>query len=205
MDGKMTNAIIRKLEAEIRGGITTEAQVVYLMAGLRKLLEQQQAKKQYEYLTFHCDWVLHSNLQGTTAQKVLEQFDLANIHLKTGIDLHDLPVDLRREIDGISKMEWFRKELSMFLSANRLPALETVRRDGWTHFLHLYGKVVEDCPLVMATKNAAASIEKVTVHLKLGNQAVENEIIYTITWTIADTNGLSGEIFVLYSFSLTPR
>src|SRR3989338_4837864 len=105
----MTKDIIRKLEAELKGGITTEAQVVYLMTGLRKLLEQQQAKKQYEYLTFHCDWVVHSELQGATAQKILGQFDLANIHLKTGIELHDLPADLQREIEGIYKMEWFKE------------------------------------------------------------------------------------------------
>ncbi|MGD0923344.1 MAG: hypothetical protein ABSA70_16510 [Terriglobia bacterium] len=202
----MTEDIIRrKLEAELKEGIRTEAQVVYLMTGLRKLLEQQNAKKQYEYLTFHCDWVLHSKLQGPTAQKVLEQFNLANIHLKTGIKLHDLPVDLRREIDGISKMEWFRGELSTFLAANGLPGLETVRRDGWAHFLHLYGKVVEDCPLVMTTNNTAATIEKVTVHLQLANQVVENEIEYRITWTVADKNGLSGEIFVINSFSLALR
>ena len=202
---EMTNDIIRKLEAQLEGGITTEAQVVYLMTGLRKLLEQQQAKKQYEYLTFHCNWALHSKLEGTTAQKILGQFDLANIHLKTGIELHELPVDLQREIDGLSKMKWFWDELSAFLAANGLPGLETVRRDGWTHFLHLYCKVVEDCPLVMTTNHTAASIEKLTVHLELANQVKgENEILYKITWTVADKNGLSGDIFVLNSFSQTP-
>jgi hypothetical protein len=100
----MTKDIIRKLEAELYAGIATEAQVLYLMSGLRKLLEQQQAKRQYEYLTFHCDWVLHPKLQGTTAQKILGQFDHANIHLKAGMNLHDLPADLQREIDGISKI-----------------------------------------------------------------------------------------------------
>ena len=198
----MTKDIIRKLEAELKGGITTEPQVVYLMTGLRKLLEQRQEKKKYEYLTFHCDWVLHSKLDRAIAQKILEQFDLANIQLKTGIKLHDLPVDLQREIDGISKMEWFWEELSTFLAANGLPGLETVRRDGWTHFLHLYCKVVEDCPLVMSTNNTAASIEKVTVHLEWANQVYENEIFYKIIWTVADKNGLSGDIFVINSFSL---
>ena len=43
----MTKDIIRKLEAELRVGITTEVQVVYLLAGLRKLLEQQDAKQKY--------------------------------------------------------------------------------------------------------------------------------------------------------------
>ena len=157
----MTNNVIRKLEAELKGGITTEAQVVYLMTGLRELLEQQQAKKKYEYLTFHCDWALHSKLQGTTAQEILKQFDRANIHLRTGTELHNLPADLQRKIDGISAMEWFKNEISTFRAANGLPCLETIRRDGWTHFLHLYCKVVEDCPLVMSN-NTAASIEKVT-------------------------------------------
>ena len=198
----MTKDIIRKLEAELKGGITTEPQVVYLMTGLRKLLEQRQEKKKYEYLTFHCDWVLHSKLDRAIAQKILEQFDLANIQLKTGIKLHDLPVDLQREINGISGMEWFREELSTFLAANGLPGLESVRRDDWTHFLHLYAKVVEDCPLVMSTNNTAASIEKVTVHLEWANQVYENEIFYKIIWTVADKNGLSGDIFVINSFSL---
>jgi len=55
----MKNDIIRKLEVELSGGIRTEPQVVYLMAGLRKLLEQRQEKRHYEYLAFHADWVLH--------------------------------------------------------------------------------------------------------------------------------------------------
>ena len=201
----MTNDIIRKLGTELNSGITTEAQVVYLMAGLRKLLEQQKAKGQYKILTFHCDWVLHSELKGTTAQHFLKQFDAANVHLKAGIKLRKLPTDLRKEIDRISKMKCFGEELSQFLIANGLPSLETIHPDGWTHFLHLYCRVVEDCPLVMATNNKAASIEKVTVHLEMANQVVENEMAYKITWRISDKNGLSGDIFVLNSFSLTPQ
>jgi hypothetical protein len=200
-----TMNIIEKLKAELNKGITTEPQVVYLMAEIRKLLEQQGAKKQYEYLTFHCDWVLHSKLHGTTAQKILKQFDAANIHLKTGIELHSLPSKLRNEIDRISRMELFTEECSQFLAANGLPSLDTTRPDGWAHFLHLYGKIVEDCPLVMSTKNSAAGIEKVTVHLELANQIVGNEIIYKMTWTVSDKNGLSGEIFVINSFSLTSQ
>jgi hypothetical protein len=36
--------ILRKLETLLNTGITAETEVVYLMSGLRKLLEQQQAK-----------------------------------------------------------------------------------------------------------------------------------------------------------------
>jgi hypothetical protein len=74
--------IIKKLKTLLSVGGTTEAEAVYLMVAVRKLLEQHQAKKQYEDLTFHCDWALHSKLQGTTAQKILKLFDAANIHPK---------------------------------------------------------------------------------------------------------------------------
>jgi hypothetical protein len=128
--GKMTPPdIIRKLEAEVGRGITTQAQALYLMAGIRKLLEQQQAKKQYEYLTFHCDWALHSKLGGPTAQKILKLFDAAHIHLKTGVELQDLPPDLRTEIERISKMQLFEQELYQFLQTNGLPSLGTNRSD----------------------------------------------------------------------------
>ena len=81
------SAIVAKLKVLLAKGITSEADALYLMVEVRKLLEQQQAKKQYEYLTFHCDWALHAMLEGTTSQKILKLFDAANIHLKTGVEL----------------------------------------------------------------------------------------------------------------------
>lgn len=197
------SAIIAKLEALLSKGITTEADALYLMVEVRKLLEQQQAKKQYEYLTFHCDWALHASLEGTTAQKILKLFDAANIHLKTGLELHDLPGSLKLEIDRISKMRYFEEQLENFLTANHLPALERTRSDGWIHFLHLYAKIVEDCPLVMTTKNQLASIATVTLKMELAKEPKENEMWFMVRWIIQDKAGKSGEIFVLNSFSLS--
>ncbi|MGB6402341.1 MAG: hypothetical protein WBF26_05800, partial [Candidatus Sulfotelmatobacter sp.] len=81
------------------------------MVEVRKLLEQQDAKKTYRFLTFHCDWALHAELDGTTAQEILKQFDAANIHLKKGVELEELPLELRLEVERISKMEYFEREL----------------------------------------------------------------------------------------------
>jgi hypothetical protein len=142
-------AIIAKLDTLLAKGITSEAEALYLMVEVRKLLEQQQAKKQYEYLTFHCDWAVHPTLKGPTTQKILEQFDAANIQLKTGIELRALPDVLRAEVDRISKMKYFENQLEGFLSANGLPSIDETRSDGWIHFVHLYAKIVEDCPLVI--------------------------------------------------------
>jgi len=41
--------------------------------------------------------------------------------------------------------------------------------------------------------------------MELANQTLENEILYKVTWTVSDKNGLSGDIFVINSFSLTPE
>lgn len=200
------SAIIAKLEKLIAKGIGTQAETLYLLVEVRKLLEQQQAKKQYEYLTFHCDWAVHPTLAGPTAQKVLEQFDAANIHLKTGIELHDLPGLLRIEIDRISQMRYFKDQLAGFLKANELPTLETTRSDGWVHFLHLYVKIVEDCPLVMTAKNTYATIESVTLKVDLAKASEQHggETWFQVRWIIQDKNGLSGEIDIYNFFSRNP-
>jgi hypothetical protein len=159
---------------------------------VRKLLELQEAKDQYEYLTFHCDWAVHAKLQGRMAQNILRQFDRANIHLKTGIELHDLPGMLRIEIDRISKMRYFEGQLDAFLTGNGLPTLEQTRADGWIHFVHLYGKIVEDCPLVIQTKNASATVESVTLKLELAKKQDENDTWFMVRWIIEDKSGKTG-------------
>ncbi len=198
-------AISAKLQALLAKGISSEAEALYLMVEVRKLLEQQQAKKQYEYLTFHCDWALHATLEGATAQKILKRFDAANIHLKAGVKLDDLPGPLRIEIDHISKMRYFEDQLGSFLKANRLPPLETTRADGWIHFVHLYAKIVEGCPLVMTAKNKSASVASVTLKLDLAKPSKRDagEMWFRVRWIVQDKNGKSGEIFVLNSFSRT--
>ncbi len=199
--------IVAKLEMLLNIGITNEAEALYLMVAVRKLLEHQQAKKQYEYLTFHCDWALHPKLEGPTAQKILKMFDAANIHLKTGVELRKLPLDLRTEIDRISKMKYFEDELERFLRANGLPSMDTARPDGWVHFEHLYSKVIEDSPLmVMTSRNASATIDSVTLKVDLARAPKQHggDMWFKVRWIIQDKNGLSGEVFVLNSFSLSP-
>jgi hypothetical protein len=193
--------IIRKLTAELDRGITTEPQVVYLMAGVRKLLEQQQATEQYEYLKFYCDWVLHPELGGPMAQKILKLFDEVAGHLREGAQLQGLPPHLRSEIDRISKMTPFQNELNGFLQTNGLPILDDTRSDGWMRFLRLYANVVEDCPLVMRD-GTKATVDRVTLKVESAKESIENEIGFKVTWEILDKYGLSGSLFVINSFSI---
>lgn len=199
------SAITAKLQEQLAKGITSEPEAVYFLAEVRKLLELQKAKDQYEYLTFHCDWALHPKLQGRMAQKILAYFDKANIHLKTGMKLHDLPGPLRIDVDRISKMRYFEDQLGEFLNGNGLPSLEQTRADGWIHFVHLYGKIVEDCPLVIQATNASATIGNVTLRLEFAEKPDNRDTWFMVRWIIEDKNGGKGEIFVINSFSTDPQ
>ena len=201
----MEPEILRKLGTLLREGINSEPQAVYLMVAIRKLLEQQGAKQQYYYLNFHCNWALHSKLSRDAAQNVLKYFDEANTHLKTGKQLHELPRHLQNEIDNLSKMKHFENELEAFLQANRLPTIDAARSDGWVYFLHFYANVISDCPLVIAADNAAAGIKSVTVKVELANHAMNDDMMFKVTWEVLDKNGLSGSLDIYNSFSLKPK
>ncbi len=193
-------SILKKLELLLNKGISSELEVVYLMSGLRKLLEQQRAKDKYRYLKFYCDWTLHSKLEGSAAQDILGKFNAANIHFKAGLHLHQLPDPVRNEINNISKMKYFESELTAFLKENGLPSIDVVRQDGWIHFVHFYAKVVEDCPLVISSKNAiTAGIDRVTVSVEQANEALADAMLFRVTWTILDKNGESGDLFIINS------
>ncbi len=200
-------------------GITTEVQVVYVLAGARKLIERDKVKDQYADLKFHCDWALHSSLEGTAAKAILRQFDAAHPLLRGGIELHKLPSELRAEIERISKMESFEKELAEFLAAYDLPPLTKNRPDGWPHFLHLYARVIEDIPLTVSLpaarkkkkakqglpESAPKHISHVTVHFEPAQETLKypdgEAVLFKVTWRIHDKSGKPGTIFVINSFS----
>src|SRR5215831_17938618 len=64
---------------------------------------------------------------------------------------------------------------------------------GYTSYI-LYGKIVEDCPLVMAAKSKSASIASVTLKLELAKppqqleeiEGLEGEIFFKVRWIIED-------------------
>lgn len=207
----MTEEIIRKLTAELNKGITTEVQVVYLLAGIRKLLERDEVGAPYPALNFHCDWALHSKLDRAAAKGVLQEFDAAHPLLRNNIDLSDLPQPLQNKIERISKMDAFEEELSKFLEKYGLPPVTQHRSDGWPHFLHLYTQVIQDIPLIVkeSSPDAAQNISKVTVQFEAAKEPQKfgdrEELFYRVMWRIFDKNGDSGKIFIINSFRYTNR
>jgi hypothetical protein len=212
-----TPEITRKLAEELDKGITTEVQVVYMLAGVRKLIERDNVEDQYPDLRFHCDWVLHSSMDRAAAKAILRQFDAAHPLLRDGMELRKLPAELRGEIDRISNMTSFEEELARFLAVYGLPALTKNHQDGWPHFLHLYTKVIEDIPLTVSLPaaarkkakqglpdNAPKHISHVTVHFRQAQDALKHpqgeDVLFTVTWRIHDKNGESGDITIYNTF-----
>jgi hypothetical protein len=141
-----------------------------------------------------------------SAKAILMPFDAAHPLLNRGIELAKLPSDLRQEVDRIVQMKSFKKELAGFLKTYELPHLSQHRSDGWTHFLHLYTKVIEDIPLVLKG-SGAPHISQVTVGCELARETRHDpygnvDMFYKVTWNIQDTKGQSGEVFIINSFSL---
>jgi hypothetical protein len=212
----MTEEIIRKLTDELNKGITSEAQVVYLMAGIRKLIERDELGEDYSVLKFHCDWVLHSKLEGRAAREVLHLFDKAeDIKRKNGIPFEELPADIRRRIDRVSKLDYFETEMASFLERYKLPPLTVHRSDGWPYFVHLYTRVVQDIPLVIAGPRTQVHREPVPPPKYIMQVAVEcemaikpyegaglKEMFYRIWWKLRMNDKDPEAFYIMNSFSV---
>ena len=207
---KMTNRdILSKLRKEMDAGITTEVQVVYFMAGIRKIIERDKAKGQYPTLNFHCDWTLHSQLHGDGAKAVLRAFDAAQPHLLGGTKLGNLPRHIYREIERIFRMETFETELLAFFAAYGLPNFGDA--DAWLRFQYLYANVVQDIPLVIYESDITTTqnISKIIVQSELAREPIKidderQEMWFKVTWTIFDKSGNSGDVFIINGFDYSP-
>jgi len=90
------------------------------------------------------------------------------------------------------------------------------RRDGWSHFLHLYTQVITDIPLVVSLPiekrkadqrgrdDGPKHISDVTVSIDFARETINDgavqHILFRVNWKIRDKNGKAGTIFTINSF-----
>jgi hypothetical protein len=191
----MTPQIIEKIQAELRAGIKTESQVVYVLAEIRKIIEREGSSARYEYLEFHCNWVLHSRLGGKFAQHVLRQFDSGHLKLVKGEHF-----SASYEVEKISKMDGFREELSAFLKAHSITDISK-SSDTWSKFLFLYAQVIEDVPLLIWADSSAATRE-VVISVESATREAEGHRFYKVIWKVTYKDGRSESVFVINSFEI---
>jgi len=62
----------------------SEERVLYIMVGIRKLLEDEHLCRKYRVLKFYCDWVAHTKLDRVGAGNFLKQIDDIIGEMKNG-------------------------------------------------------------------------------------------------------------------------
>lgn len=172
----MTDEIVRKLSVILNEPITTEAEVVYVLIQVRKLLDRKEEERKelkelykqelnadladgnhlsYLSLRLYCNWVAHTCLEFGMAKDVVKEVDALYPRLVTGTLTDEEKGSFRRRFS----FEYFRTELEQFLSENGLPRFTEA---GWNAFLLQFLGVIRDCPLTFRSKDGALkNVDKV--------------------------------------------
>ena len=198
-------SILEKLDQELRLEITTESQVVYILAEIRKAIEHANEVTEYFALDFYCSFALHTVMNRAGAHRIMQRMDAAHPFLVRG---ETLPRDLGREIHETTILAKFRAEMKKFIVTNNLPDRLISHPDAWSRFLHLYGKVIHDCKLTLRPdftplKNidrVVFSVEEATVPC----EGFPDQVMFVLRWTCFGKDGTSGshESFSAYDTQL---
>ncbi len=194
------NSILRKLQAELELEVTTERQVVYILAEIRKAIEQAGELENYFALDFYCSFALHTRMTRAGAKRILERFDSAHPFL---VKNEEIPREIEKEIEQTTKLEKFRDELKQFLNANKLPTRFLTEPDAWSKFIQLYGNIIDECDLVLKSVHLKY-INRVVLRLDVAPEILEtqfgNQVLFRIRWICHGKDGGCGEHFVIFGY-----
>jgi hypothetical protein len=119
-------------------------EVVFTLVEIRKVLELTGEKdNKHEQLYFYCNWVLHSKLQGKSAQDVVRLFDRMTDLRENGGDA-DVVME---QLTSITSLTPFRDGLKTFLVQYGLDTWTIEVDTLWSEFVTGYLMVVQECPL----------------------------------------------------------
>jgi hypothetical protein len=147
----MREAIIEKLSKHLSAPPSTEADVVYALVQIRKLLERDKVSSSYPRLKFFCDWVVHGGLAGSEAQRVLVEID---DRLKFYDDSKPWEIDPDGKVGELLSHRALGAEFHRYLDTMGVGQVWT-KGDPYTWFTvsKLYTEIVRDCPLEIERKN----------------------------------------------------
>jgi hypothetical protein len=134
------------------------------------------------------------------AKRIPERFDKAH---PVWAAKEQLPQELRQEMSQTAKLDRFRKEMKAFLKANNLPTGLFTDPDDWAKFMHLYGKIIDECQLMLKGDGEQLQfIDRVVVHLKEAPKPLASQFgtqkIISICWTSHGTDGKSVDFDVIF-------
>lgn len=151
-----------------------KSEVVYLLAEIRKLIEDDD---EYKTLHFYCNWVLHGKLTHKLTLKILSsKFDFIELNK----DKREIQKSLRHAEGGnFIKLNDFRSELHDFLRKKELP-MKALEGDKWYKFAEIYLEIIKKCPIEKEyNKLKKSQVNNVQIKIKsLHLTKVENKYYF---------------------------
>lgn len=143
---EMKDRLAEVLKGYLAAPIVTDAQVLYVLVGARKLLELgNYPRDAYLPARFICDWAVHTALSRSRwGRDVLSFFDSVISQGKSWDALSPSEQTRFRRILGLDEM---RNSLMDLLRDNHIPPVALGNVYGWRVFLEHFAKLVQDCPL----------------------------------------------------------
>lgn len=187
----MTNQIVEKLNTILTKEKFSEPIVVYAMAGIRKIIEQEETPDRWKNLRFYCNWVLHHKLEKDSARQFIKPFEEIYQGIKDGTKsaLYD-------EAAEISMFTAFKLEMSSFLKHFNIHNF-TENRDVWQKFKLNYSSVIADCPLEAKNNNENDIIKKIIVTVQ--KTEMDGQQVFIINWNITPKQGLGAQLSIIDS------
>jgi hypothetical protein len=184
----MTKDIIEKLRKHLAGGVRTECRVVYLLAEIRKILEDEKPNPRPMALWMFCHWALHVNLShSNTTSHFLGQIDAFTMKKNiiglpepdgnfTFIDEYNLTKDLLFLTN-------FRQQLKDFLRSKSLSTRLCDDDKSWFGFVSAYAGIIQDGTLSIESAEKLKVVDKVTF-TKGRSLSKDYHVPFTIQWDI---------------------
>jgi len=144
------HAIAKQLGEHMNKAPANGQDLTYALVKIRKVLEHEKKKTAYWTLTFFCDWVLHTQLHGEGARRILELLDK---RIWTFNPLKPETIDPDGMVAKILSFDLFREHLLIFLTRHDLPTVWAEDYFAWKRAVVLYGEEVRDTPLVLTKKD----------------------------------------------------
>jgi hypothetical protein len=189
----MKNDIVDKLRDHLTQGVDTECDVVYLLAEIRKVLDEHDPAHTFGALWMYCHWALHVDLDSPKATiGLLKRVDLWVCNTVAYLTPRP-PWKFMDEIylfRDFLYLETLRCELATFLKQYRLPTEITDVDEEWFRFLAAYAGVIEDGTLSMKSdKNNEIVAVKEMIFKKGKPLSSDYHVDFMIQWDIVFKDG----------------
>lgn len=142
---RMQNEIVRKLNCQLKQGFEREADVLYVMAEVRKLFEHVRTIRKFPVLAFYSNWALHSRIDREPwAKQGLKRLEEVVSGFNSGT--HDAEAVLRG-VTGLLSFQRLHAEFLGFGAENNIQ-FDQLSNEEWRQFSTRLVDVLVDCPIV---------------------------------------------------------